>query len=179
MEIGCRRLGRHTQYQWIDFDVIYPFRTVESLKKNTIHDRQPGIVSNPDPPGLGMRPQKPPFVRFRYILGRPGSTALKLVSQATPRSRWERVWSARIHRVVTTPRSWRDQSDQVFCHDVIISREIHVPRARVRLSAVQTRKDIMAASFCKNNDKARDVVRLSPLSVLLLLLLLLLFHTPV
>ena len=96
---------------------------------------------------------------------RPSSTAY-VVSQATPFSRRERVWSARIHRVVTTPRSWCDQSDQVFRHDVIISREIHVPRAPVRSSAVQTRKVIMAASICKNNNKARDVVRLSPLSVI-------------
>ena len=35
----------------------------------------------------------------------------------------------------------------------------------VRLSAAQTRKDIMAASISKNNDKAREVARLSPLSV--------------
>ena len=62
-----------------------------------------------------------------------------LDSQATPLSRRERVWSARVHRVVTTPRSWRDQSDQVFRHDVILLREIHVPRAPVRLSAAQTR----------------------------------------
>ena len=69
---------------------------------------------------------------------------------------------------MTTPRSWRDQSDQVFRHDVILSREIHVPRAPVRLSAAQTRKDnIMAASISKNNDKAREVSRLSPLSVFL------------
>ena len=59
---------------------------------------------------------------------------------------------------MTTPRSWRDQSDQVFRHDVILSREIHVPHAPVRLSVAQTRKD-MAASISKNNDKATEVVR--------------------
>ena len=35
VEIGCRRLDRFTRgfrYQWVDFDVICPFSTVESVK---------------------------------------------------------------------------------------------------------------------------------------------------